>query len=117
MARVPVTVQEVGAAGLSLASDAMDAANADGASFANDGDKRTFLMCKNSSGAPITLTLRTTATRDDLAVADRAITVAAGARVIRGGFNASLYNQPDGTIYVDFSAVASVTFGVYRLAG
>lgn len=117
MARIPIAVQDIPVAGLSLAGDAMAAANADGFSFMNDGDKRTFMMCKNSSGAPITLTIQTAATRDSLAVADRTISVAAGARVIRGGLNAALYNRPDGTIYVDFSAVTSVTFGVYKLAG
>ena len=115
MARLPLTVQAVAVTGLSLAADAMGAANADGFSVMNDGDKRTFFMCKNASGAPITLTIQTYATRDGLAVAERTIAVAAGARVITGPFSAALYNRTDGLVYVDFSAVTSVTFGAYRL--
>jgi hypothetical protein len=115
MARLPLTVQEVAVTGLSLAADAMGAANADGFSVLNDGDKRTFFMCKNGGGSPITLTIQTAATRDGLAVADRTIAVAAGARVLAGPFNPALYNRSDGLIYVDFSGVSSVTFGAYKL--
>jgi hypothetical protein len=115
MARLPLTVQAMAPSGLSLAGDTMSAANADGFAVMNDGDKRTFFMCKNGGGSPITLTIQTAATRDGLPVADRAIAVAAGARVLAGPFNPALYNRPDSLIYVDFSGVTSVTFGAFKI--
>ena len=117
MARSPLAVIDFDVEGMALASDAMRAAWADGFSIMNDGDKRTFFMCKNSSGAQITLTIQTYATRDGLPVADRTYTIDPGQRLLVGGLRPHVFNRPDGTIYVDFSAVTDVTFGAFKLAG
>ena len=104
MARIAAAAVEVNMAGVALAGDALAGANVDGVYVANDGDRRTMLMCLNERVWPITLTIQTTATRDGLAVADRVITVDAGARVLVGPFNPDYYNRSDGRIWVDFDA-------------
>lgn len=117
MARSTLTVIELNTDGSVLAGDMMGDAWADGFAIMNDGDKRTFFMCKNESGGPITLTIQTAAMLDGLPVADRTYVIEDGQRLIVGAFKPSVYNRPDGTIWVDFSSAAGVTFGAFKLAG
>lgn len=114
MARINLAVSTITHSGL---VNALAAANADGYYMTNDGDKRTFLEVANGGGSPITLTIQSTATRDGLAVADKTVEIAAGQRVNVGPFKPSLYNRPDDTIYIDFTAVTSVTIAAFKLAG
>ncbi len=108
---------EISVEGLELAQDAMSAAWPEGYAVMNDGEKRTFFMCKNGSGAPMTMTIQTYATRDDLPVADRVIEIAVGARLLIGPFTPAIYNDTVSRIYVDFSSVTDVTFGAFKLKG
>lgn len=111
MARTTLTVQNIDRVGL---TPALAAANADGSSFANDG--RTYLQVKNGSGAPITVTVQTPGTVDGLAVADLTVTVPAttGDKKI-GPFPVGVYNQAGDVVYVDFSAVTTVTVGAFKV--
>lgn len=72
----------------------------------------TVLLIKNGSGAPITITLQTGGTVGDLAIADPTVSIAAGAEKAIGPFS-GVFPQPSGAdagwVYVDYSAVASVT--------
>jgi hypothetical protein len=91
---------------------AFTAANAAGHSIAGGGD--VVLLVNNASGGSINVTVQTAATEDGLAVADQVVAVAAGAIKAIGPFRATTYDRAGGaadpgTVYVDFSAVASVT--------
>jgi hypothetical protein len=89
-----------------------------GNKFYNDG--RTMLIVKNGSGAPITVTITTPNSADGNTIADKTFTVAAttGEKWWKG--DPQFYNQPDGAtdageVYVDYSAVTTVTVAAVRL--
>lgn len=113
MARTDLTVQSIAQAGI---VPSYEAANAEGEAVPNNG--QMFLHVKNGSGAEITVTLQTPVTYDGLALADQTVAVAAGAEKMIGTFS-SRFNQASGTdkgkVYVDFSAVTSVTLAAFQL--
>src|SRR5688500_167062 len=104
MARTALTPQSFTSAG---AVPAYSAANADGHSVVNSG--RTLLHVKNGGGSSINVTIQTPGSVDGLALPDKVIAVANGAEKIIGKLATNVYNQADGTVNVDFSAVTSVT--------
>jgi hypothetical protein len=111
MARTALSVQSIVRAGL---SPTYTAANVDGHSVANEG-KQTFIHVKNGGASPITVTIPTPGSVDGLAVADRTVNVPAGEERMIGPFPAAFYNQADGTVHVDFSAVTSVTLAAFKV--
>lgn len=105
MARTTITAAQVDEDGV-VAS--LTSANVDGHQIAHR--ETLFLRVTNGSGSSITVTVQTPKTVGGLALADRSITVGAGATVYIALGNADLYRRAeDGLIYVDFSAVTSVT--------
>lgn len=112
MARTALVPQQVVRTGL---TPVFSAANVDGHSVANDG--HTMLEVKNASAAPINVTIVTPGLVDGNAIADLVVAVPAntGDKMI-GPFPPGIYNQADGTIYVDFSAVVTVTVAAVRTA-
>jgi hypothetical protein len=112
MARTALSVQEIVRTGL---DPSYEAANTDGESVANDG--RTFVHVDNASGGSINVTVVHPGTVDGLAVADLVVAVPAGEDRMIGPFPAR-FNQTGsdaGKLYVDFSAVASVTVAALRV--
>lgn len=89
------------------------AAAAGGDEVPNDG--RTYLEVVNGGGSSITVTITTAGTIAGRAIADDAVTVAAGARAKIGPWPTGLYNAADGNVDVAYSAVTSVTVGAFRL--
>lgn len=81
------------------------------------GDKvscgpHSTLLVKNGSGSPVTATITTPGTVGGLAIADRALTVAAGAT---GAIKlpAEQYENPsDGLASIAWSATTTITFAV-----
>ena len=110
MARTALTAAQIDEDGV-VAS--LTAANADGHSVAFRDT--LFLRVTNGSGSSITVTVQTPKTVSGLAVADRAITVAAGATTYINLGNAELYRQSSGVVYVDFSAVTTVTVQAFYI--
>mgnify|MGYP005823896815 CR=1 FL=1 len=110
--RTALVPQQITRAGL---APAFSAAVADGHSVANDG--HVFIEVKNASGSAVTVTVQTPGMVDGLAIAELQVSVPAtnGDKMI-GPFPPGIYNQADGTIYVDFSAVTSVTVAALRMA-
>lgn len=97
----------------------MTAPTVDGDMIPADG--RSVLVVTNASGGSINVTAQTPATMGGLAVAEQIVPVAAGAvcKMI-GPFDAATYARPDGgadpdMVYIDFSAVTSVTRGYVTL--
>ena len=111
MARTVLAVQQVARTGL---TPSFSAANVDGHNVANDG--KVVLEVKNGSGAPINVTFQTPGSVDGNAIADLVVAVPAGGDKICGPFPPGIYNQADGTMYVDFSAVTTVTVAALRMA-
>lgn len=111
MARSALSVQEMDSGGLDVA---LEAANVDGNSFPNTG--REVLKVVNNDASGITVTLQTPKQVAGLDVAEETISVpAAGTRYIGRLKPRDLYNQSDGHVYVDYSAVANVEVGVFRV--
>lgn len=110
MARTELATQTAVAAGLTAT---FSAANAAGHWF----DPSAIVEVVNGSGGSIDVTLTTPETRAGLAVADPVIAVGAGVRVHIAipQSQAATYIQPtagtayDGKVFIDFSAVTSVT--------
>lgn len=101
MASIPV--QSPSLAGLTPAF--VQAANTDTV----PANGKVCLWVKNGSGAPITVTIITTAVYSGLAVADVAVVVAAGAEKIIGPFARSLFANAQGEADIDYSATTTVT--------
>lgn len=83
-----------------------------------DGDvmdaDQVGLWVNNGSGASINVTVQTPATQDGLDLAELVVAVAAGTQRIIGPFPSRSFARPTGQVdagkvYVDYSAVASVT--------
>lgn len=110
MARTELTVQTIDRAGL---EPTMTALIADGHKFMNDG-KLTRLMVVNGA-TPFILTIQTPETVDGLAVAERTVAIGAAGTYEIGPFQASLYNQADGMVYIDYDDPTDGDVNVARL--
>lgn len=111
MARTDVVAQQISRLGI---TPSFAAPNVAGNMFANDG--RTYLEVKNGSASPINVTLNIPVLVDGNAVTNPVIAVPAttGDKII-GPFPPGIFNQPDGKVYIDFSAVVTVTIAVLQL--
>jgi len=104
-------------------TQSLGAASGDGQKFANTGDD--FVLVTNGYTATVTLTVVTGGSVGGIAIADVEKSIAAGAVVLIGPFNKSIFDQPSGTdagkIYLNWDATvtgtvaSSVTLAVYRL--
>lgn len=110
MARTDLAVQPVVVSGLAAV---YTAANVDGHSI--DNKPGMVLHVKNGSGVSINVTCQTPATVGSLAVAEDIVAVAAGAEKFIGPFDPGLFNQAGGDVYVDFSAVTTVTVAALQV--
>lgn len=111
MARTALTVQQIVRTGLNATFAAADGTNQN--QFANDG--RTYLHVKNGGGSSINVTIDTPGSVDGLAVSNLVVAVPNGGERIIGPFPTNIYNQTDGNVYVDWSAVTSVTAAAIRM--
>lgn len=114
MTRAALTVQQVirDSSGLTPVYGAP--AQTDLAIANNDG--RIFLHVKNSNAATRTVTVATPGQVGGLDIADLVATIPAntGDKLL-GPFPPDLFNQADGSLYVDVSATAGLTLAVLRL--
>lgn len=107
MARVSLARQQLADTGLVAA---YSPAAAEGHSVENNG--KVILHVKNGGAVDITVTIRSGYVRSGLKLADRIVTVAAGAAVFIGPLDPEIYNQSDGgagQVYVDYSATEGVS--------
>ena len=115
MARTALVVNEVVHGGLDL-TDALAAANVDGHSIQNTGQEA--IVVDNGDASPISVTVVTPLTRNNLAVADEVIVCAANVQTIIGPWkDTQLYNQADQTVDIDFSAVANIEVAAIKIPG
>lgn len=114
MARTTLAAQDVLSTGL---APVYSAANVDGHSIANSG--KEILVVKNGGGTSINVTVQTAALVSGLAVADQVVSVPAGGERMIGRLSTSAFNRAasdtdPNTVYVDFSAITSVTVALIR---
>jgi len=76
---------------------------------------KTFLMVTNGSASAVTVTAVTTQSVSGLAVADAAVSVAAGTSKFIGPFPASLFANASNNVDITYSAVTSVTVGAFSI--
>lgn len=107
MARTDLTAQNAPRSGLSTT---FDPAIADGHMIINNG--RRSLRFKNTDATPKTVTVLHPATANGNAVTGTAIVVPATTGDVETGFWPSSFNQSDGKIYLDYSAVTGLTVAV-----
>lgn len=89
--------------------------SAGGDTFANNGD--TIIHVKNAQGAATaTVTIKTQATVDGLAVADKAVTLPATEDAIIGPFPPSIYNTTGGMVELTYDTVVTVTVAAIQKA-
>lgn len=110
MPRTDLSPQQILRTGLNPTFSAADGSNQN--SFENNG--QTYLHVKNGGGSSINVTIDTPGTVDGLAVGNLIVAVPNGGERIIGPFPQNIYNQVDGKVYVDWSAVTSVTAAVLR---
>ena len=110
MARSALTRQTISISGITPSAAA---ANVDGNSFDNEGE--TFFHAINGGGGSITLTFQTPAKVGGVNIDNPTVVVGAGAEVFVGPFNPSIFNQPTGEVYVDYSGVTSLTVAAFKL--
>lgn len=114
MARVPLTPQQVTTAGL---NPTLTTPTPDGDVFSAG---RVALWVANGDDEPIVVTAITPSTTGGQAIADAGGTVPAGQMRLFGPFPRYLYGQPfgatdEGRVYVNYSAINSVTRGLIKL--
>lgn len=78
-------------------------------------DGRTWLAVVNASGGSITVTAVSTITVSGLTVQDPTFTVGAGVTKWLGPFDGSIYGNASGRVAITYSAVTTVTVGVFVL--
>ena len=77
---------------------------------------RTYLHVKNGGGSPITVTIVTPLEAAlNIPMADIAVSVSNGTEKVIGPFGAALFQNSVGLADVTYSAVTSVTVGVFRV--
>ena len=113
MAYTLVTVTPINRTGSDITTLANAATASDGDKFPNNG--KTFLIVTNGAGAPITVTVETPRTIDDLDVAEYTNSVTNGTTEIFGPFPTDTFNQSDGTVQVTWSSATSITFEAFSL--
>ena len=111
MARTAITVQKVALGGL---TPSFAAADINGQYFSNDGN--VLLEVKNAGAGAITVTITAVAKLAGVSLTNPAISVPLtnGDKMI-GPFDPTVFNQSDGTVYVDYSGVTSVTVAAIQL--
>ena len=110
-AHITIAVTNIARAGTAPTLGAAD--DVDGHRFPNDG--RTFIFCINTAVA-CTLTFQTPGTVDGLVVDDRDEVVPINAvGEFYGPFPPSIYNQSDGTVFIDVSTETTCNLAAFRL--
>lgn len=80
---------------------------------ANDG--RIMLEIVSTDAGAQTVEVETPGSVDGLAVANLSIAVGAGLTVVAGPFPPAVYNQPDGSIYINPSVSNTLDLRAYRI--
>lgn len=113
MARTALTVNQLSLDGVRV--DNAAAANVDGHSVPNTGSETVILYIKNGGGAPITVTFKTNHTVAGITLDPKTATITNAQDGLFSPFPKTPFNQADGDIHIDFSAVTTVTIKAYKV--
>jgi hypothetical protein len=118
MARSNIALQSVAAFGGALADTTFGAADALGSYIVNNGN--VIVQVKNASGSPVNVTITSIADSDNRTRGSGDITaVADGKTATFGPFRPDLFNQTGssdlGHVFIDYSAVTSITVAAIQL--
>jgi hypothetical protein len=111
MARTALTVQQITRSAL---TPTYTAANASGGNSIPNNDGQILLIVK-TVGTGCVVTVDTPGTVDGNAIANKTYTLGTNAERHIGPFPPNVYNQADGSVYLDFDSVTSVTLSAERL--
>lgn len=84
-----------------------------GDEFVNTGNE--YIEVINGDASSKTVTVVTPGTVDGLGITDRTVTIPAGERRKIGPFPTGTYNNASSKVQITYSAVTSVTIGVFSL--
>lgn len=115
MVRSAIAPQSIVRAGLEAT---YEAANVDGNSIPNAPGVagQQFLHVKNGGGAPITVTIQTPQTVSGLLIEEQAAVVTNGEERFIGPFPPASFNRADNEVWIDYSAVTTVTVALLRVS-
>ena len=114
MSRVSLTVQQIDRDASGLAATHTAPSSTELSIPNNDG--RIFLDVKNTGDTTQTVTVQTPGSVAGLDIEDLVATVApTTGDIMVGPFPPSVFNQSNGSVYVDLSATTTMTVGCFRL--
>lgn len=114
MTRVALTVQQIDRDTNGLAATHTAPTSTELSIPNNDG--RIFIDVKNTGTTTMTVTAQTPGNVGGLAIAELVTTVGitSGDQMV-GPFPPAIFNQADGSVYLDLSATVTTTIGCFRL--
>ncbi len=116
MSRVLLAEQAVTVAGLSPTFTPADGTGSgNGFRFQSTGDQ--YVRLKNASGSPVTATVKAANSYRGLAITEPTIVIPAttgDVTIHAGDFDAGIFNQASGEIYIELSAHTNVSGAVFR---
>jgi hypothetical protein len=107
-----LTVVPAARAGVEVVAGAAACATA-GDQFANSGQELAIFT--NASGAPITVTIVTQATRDAQAITDRTVSVTNAMTFAIGPFPVGIYNDANGLVQMTYSTEVGLSVKVIKM--
>ncbi|MEV4091449.1 hypothetical protein [Streptosporangium saharense] len=113
MARTEATITPLPRSGLALSTTPANPATVDGLMF-TWSDKRVIRV-KNTDSAPKTVTLVIPGQIDGQEIPDRNYVIPATTGDVLIPPLPAVYRQPNGKVWIDFSATTGVSVGVYEL--
>ncbi len=114
MTRTALTIQQIDRDAIGLAVTHPAPSTTELSIPNNDG--RVFIEIKNTGATTQTVTVQTPNQVAGLAIADLLATVAPTTGDIAvGPFPPAVFNQSDGSVYVDISVSTTMTVGAFRL--
>jgi hypothetical protein len=90
----------------------MNSCAAGGDEFVNDG--QVWVEIDNQDASDTDVTFVTDKTVQDLAVADKVVTVPTTERRLIGPFSTDLFNDSDNKVQITYEKVTSLTIGLFR---
>jgi hypothetical protein len=112
MARVNIPITTIDEDGVAAPAEVVGDATNGHELASNDG--KVFLVARNAGATPRVVTIQTPATEGALAVAENAVSVAAGATQYIGPFKPRTYNQTTGKVNIDV-AHADLVLRAFRM--
>lgn len=112
MARVNVPVTTISRSG--VAPPAQTNADSVNGHFISQNDGTIWIEIVSSDAGSQTVAFKLPGTIDGQAIADKVVTVAAGATAIVGPFPVSSYNQSDASLWFNPSVSTTLKFRAYK---